>query len=218
MKYFEYLYHKHHDKDNDDPVTVTVWDCMFAEAIYNEYYGKEILNEEQEIYASMSERKKKNEEYIKQHVANVQKGFNWIKENCPEMLAKCNLEKVEQHIKEHDASKWSKEEFEPYANRFFGERTPEVEEVFEKAWQHHWQNNPHHPEYWNGRPMPEDYIIEMICDWWAFSWKEGKLDEIFEFQKEAEPREKFTFNPETKHRVDELLHMLKRKLTDMDLI
>lgn len=26
--------------------------------------------------------------------------------------------------------------------------------------------------------MPFNYIIEMICDWWAFSWKKGDLTEI----------------------------------------
>nr|DAE02562.1 MAG TPA: hypothetical protein [Siphoviridae sp. ctmYS12] len=27
--------------------------------------------------------------------------------------------------------------------------------------------------------MPYNYIIEMICDWWAFSWNKGNLQEIF---------------------------------------
>ena len=27
--------------------------------------------------------------------------------------------------------------------------------------------------------MPTYYIIEMICDWWSFSWKTGDLYEIF---------------------------------------
>ena len=27
--------------------------------------------------------------------------------------------------------------------------------------------------------IPYNYIIEMICDWWSFSFKQNKLDEIF---------------------------------------
>ena len=29
--------------------------------------------------------------------------------------------------------------------------------------------------------MPYDYIIEMICDWWSFSWQSGNLYEIFKW-------------------------------------
>ena len=46
--------------------------------------------------------------------------------------------------------------------------------TFEKAWHHHKQNNPHHPEYWlnpnrsgilDVLPMPKIYVLEMIADW-----------------------------------------------------
>lgn len=32
--------------------------------------------------------------------------------------------------------------------------------------------------------MPYDYIIEMVCDWWSFSWQSGNLYEIFEWYEE----------------------------------
>ena len=55
--------------------------------------------------------------------------------------------------------------------------------------------NPHHWQHWvliNDDPgegevlleMPYNYIIEMICDWWAFSWEKGNLSEIFSWYDE----------------------------------
>lgn len=33
---------------------------------------------------------------------------------------------------------------------------------------HHQSVNPHHPEYWGGiKNMPEVYVAEMVCDWYA---------------------------------------------------
>ena len=67
----------------------------------------------------------------------------------------------------------------------------EIDEAFEAAWRHHYQNNPHHPEYWYDfenktikEEMPLHFIIEMIADWMSFGdntldwWNnspEGKL-------------------------------------------
>ena len=32
--------------------------------------------------------------------------------------------------------------------------------------------------------MPYDYILEMICDWWSFSWQSGDLYEIFKWYED----------------------------------
>ncbi|VTS05637.1 DUF5662 family protein [Tuwongella immobilis] len=38
----------------------------------------------------------------------------------------------------------------------------------------HTQTNPHHPEYWGGvENMPEIYVAEMVCDWYARSQEFG---------------------------------------------
>ena len=61
---------------------------------------------------------------------------------------------------------------------------------------------PHHWQYWvliNDNPeegevlieMPYNYILEMICDWWAFSWAKGNLNEIFPWYEE---RKRIIFN------------------------
>lgn len=79
----------------------------------------------------------------------------------------------------HDYSKFSKAEWGPYVNRFFsgnaGVEDKELDPLeFKEAWRHHWQNNPHHWEYWvnnhfgdNGEPevMPVKFAREMVADW-----------------------------------------------------
>jgi len=74
----------------------------------------------------------------------------------------------------HDYSKFSKAEWTPYANRFFGteeEKTLNPSE-FHQAWLHHLHNNPHHWEHWitPTRPddplrMPDNFVREMVADW-----------------------------------------------------
>jgi hypothetical protein len=76
----------------------------------------------------------------------------------------------------HDLSKFSPAEFGPYARRFGAGRGGAVDhsadtEEWRAAWAHHWQNNPHHYEYWCGgdgallMPMPEHFVREMVADW-----------------------------------------------------
>ncbi len=87
-------------------------------------------------------------------------------------------------------SKNTPDEYTPYDNYFYGEQTPAIIEAFNRAWLMHIHRNPHHWQYWvliNDEPkegtilieMPYPYIIEMICDWWAFSWIKGDLSEMF---------------------------------------
>lgn len=96
----------------------------------------------------------------------------------------------------HDLSKFSRTEWGPYARRFFGGRGGVMDkaadpEEFRRAWTHHWQHNPHHPEYWapfktlidveteaytNRGPMPDLYIREMVADWYGAGMAQGKPD------------------------------------------
>jgi len=171
----------------------------------------ESLNEDLNI----KEIEDKNTEYIEEHKENILKGYNWIKENCPEILNGCNLEELEKNINEHDLSKYSKEEFMPYAMYFFSGKKddPKIKANFDKAWEHHYTNNKHHPEYWGNEEMPLEYIIEMICDWWTFSWKNNNLNEIFNYWEECKERGKFNFNPKTEKTLEKLLNLLKTSLS-----
>ena len=74
----------------------------------------------------------------------------------------------------HDASKWSAVEWGPYV-RFHDSKhggatlSPSEQAAFNLAWEHHWQSNRHHWQYWlvNGEPlpMPDRDVLEMIADW-----------------------------------------------------
>lgn len=75
----------------------------------------------------------------------------------------------------HDYSKFSRAEWTPYVNRFFGGRSGVEDksldpDEFHRAWTHHWHRNPHHWEYWlraDGEPMrmPTHFAKEMLADW-----------------------------------------------------
>lgn len=122
---------------------------------------------------------KEYRDYILAHQARVEKFADWLLEHCPEVLDEVDPDVFWDLIKAHDESKFSEEEFEPYAQKWFGDgiKTPEYEE----AWKHHWMNNEHHPEYWLGEDMPYIYILEMLCDWGSFSIDKGDLSELSDF-------------------------------------
>jgi len=90
----------------------------------------------------------------------------------------------------HDLSKFSPDEFLPYAHFFYEKDgtlnrntkhkngyckpTNTSNQAFDSAWTKHCQRNKHHLKYWiqtnpdgkkNILPMPEPYLTEMICDW-----------------------------------------------------
>ena len=89
----------------------------------------------------------------------------------------------------------------------------------------HIHRNPHHWQHWvliNDEPkegtilieMPYPYIIEMICDWWAFSWIKGDLSEMFAWYKDHADYIKMHNN--TRSIVEEILEMIRTKLTEVE--
>lgn len=58
--------------------------------------------------------------------------------------------------------------------------------------------------------MPVNYILEMICDWWAFSWTKGNLFEIFNWYDEHKKHMKLASN--TRKQVEDILRQIKEKL------
>ena len=148
-----------------------------------------------------------NKKYIEEHKANVKKFADWLEENLPELFENIDLDLFHEMILEHDDSKFSEEEFEPYAQKWFGDgiKTPEYEE----AWKHHWTNNEHHPEFWLGEDMPYIYILEMLCDWGSFSIKSGDFNELsdFYFTKARDDEEKM-LSENTKIIIEEILEKI----------
>ena len=165
----------------------------------------------------------KYEDYLNNHIANVKKGFDWLCNNLPQIIEDYDVDELGDFISSHDESKWSSEEFYPYAVYFNGDKNAddraEVEEAFNVAWLHHQHNNPHHWQHWLLREddgdmfalkMPYHYILEMISDWWAFSWAKGNLYEIFDWYEDNKP--KMLLHEETQKTVESILEQIKNKL------
>lgn len=138
----------------------------------------------------------KYNEYLIDHLSNVKKAADWLMKNAVFSLFKDDykdsiIRRLGMIGNDHDKSKYSIEEFKPYADHFYGNSHDKKE--FNKAWHHHIINNPHHWNHWcfvdsTGNDnivecvdIPIEYIIEMIADWWSFSWKSGNLYEIFDW-------------------------------------
>lgn len=158
--------------------------------------------------------------YIHQHRNNVYEAWNWLKVNLPEDMIPqeiyADVEYACQFV--HDESKGSEEEYDAYDKYFYGNRSNEVVENFHYAWNHHLHNNPHHWQYWvlinddkdSGEKLleiPEQYIWEMVCDWWSFSWRDGELYEIFEWYEKGKDYRKI--NPKSLERIEQILDAIK---------
>jgi hypothetical protein len=153
-----------------------------------------------------------NKKYIEEHKANVSKFADWLEENLPELFDDIDLEAFHEIIEEHDDSKFSEEEFEPYAQKWFGDGEKTLE--YEEAWKHHWMNNEHHPEFWLGEDMPYIYILEMLCDWGSFSIKSGNMKELSDFYyNEARDDEEKNISDNTKKIIEEILEKIDSVIT-----
>lgn len=161
-------------------------------------------------------------EYLNGHINNVQKGFDWLCENLPDVVdALNNRDAIQAIVAVHDQSKYSAEEYSAYARYFNTRKTKEVKLAFDYAWNHHQKSNPHHWQYWvlindedgtYALDMPYEYIVEMICDWWAFSWKANNLYEIFNWYDNN--KDKITLSDKTKSTVENILKKIRNKLEE----
>ena len=162
--------------------------------------------------------------YLTEHKENVAKGFRWLQENIPEVIE----DGFEWQICfNHDASKTDPEEYDAYDAYFYGNnRSYSVVQNFKKAWLRHIHNNPHHWQHWiliNDEPkegtvvidMPYIYVVEMICDWWSFSWTKGDLNEIFGWYEDRKDYMKLSAN--TLRSVEYILGKMKDKLEEKDI-
>lgn len=139
--------------------------------------------------------------YLTNHIANVKKAYEilflpLLTQNivCDDALFsaedfKYAILAIKNDIEHHDESKWGNEEWEPYRmhwNPTDEEKLrdeiyqAEVEEAYNNAWKHHYENNDHHPKFWYdfennvARDMSLGAIIHMLCDWESFSINSGK--------------------------------------------
>lgn len=166
--------------------------------------------------------------YLEEHIKNVKIAFEWMLINIPELFKDYDSEYLGEvllnRIDQHDKSKYSEEEYFDYCEYFYGSNkdTKETLENFNAAWLHHQHYNPHHWQHWVLRQddgetialeMPFEYICEMVADWWAFSWKNNDLYEIFSWYDNN--TEKHIFHENTKSQVENILNMIRNKLDEI---
>lgn len=163
------------------------------------------------------------DQYLVKHKENVKKGYEWFCTYLPELVIDVpNLEW--QVCFAHDQSKSETDEYEAYDAYFYGNnKSYQVMQDYRKAWLLHLHRNPHHWQYWiliNDDPkegeivldMPYNYILEMVCDWWAFSWQKGDLYEMFAWYDEHSKYMKLSDN--TRKTVEDILNKIKQKLSE----
>ena len=169
------------------------------------------------------------DQYLAEHIGNVNKGLNWMLDNLGLKEEKTALEEAMVSFN-HDESKYSTEEYDAYDQYFYGgNRSYKVVQAFNYAWLHHIHQNPHHWQYWvlleddpeSGMPykaleIPMPYIFEMIADWWSFSWKSGNLFEIFNWY--ADHRSKQIINPKSREIVEYILERIWKVLIMQETI
>lgn len=142
---------------------------------------------------------KEYDEYLEEHIGAAKCAVLWMLKNikkstdCFTSFRKFALLLA---MEAHDASKYDGFEYDAYDNYFYGERD---EEEFNLAWLRHIHKNPHHWQHWilinddgkvgdSGKmvalEMPEIFALEMVADWWSFSWRSGNLYQVFDWYEE----------------------------------
>lgn len=136
-------------------------------------------------------------EYLTQHIKGVKKAAQYLIDNFSEaeIFFGINIEEFKTIVSNHDKSKYGYDEYGSYDSYFYGQNNGEsYDDAFNRAWLHHIHCNPHHWQHWllindDGElgdytkiipiEMPKVYVLEMISDWWSFSWRSGNLNEVF---------------------------------------
>jgi len=195
----------------DDCDDLLVKKSVIVESDNNEIKEVDKMTGEKEEYLV------KYDQYLESHIGCVQQAYQYIKDNIPEILNDVeDLASLDKQISQHDESKYSEEEYEAYALYFNVSKEKYINE-FNRAWNHHQKTNPHHWQYWVliedeedekyiPIEIPYNYIIEMICDWWAFSFKKNDLSEILSWYEDH--KDKMIINPESKKQIENILNKI----------
>lgn len=157
--------------------------------------------------------------YLNEHIGNVHKAYDWLMRN---INGANEFGRPSTCLWSHDESKYTRDEYRAYDDYFYGDKkTKEVRSNFNYAWLNHIHNNPHHWQYWVlinddaeegtvALDIPYKYVLEMIADWWSFSWKSGNLYEIFDWYDSH--KDHMILSKNTREAVEEILAEMKEKL------
>lgn len=163
-------------------------------------------------------------DYLNEHISAVLAAATWMAENLGIVRDMTDEAKFafKTAVQNHDKSKWFAREYGPYDAYFYGEKD---EEAFNRAWLHHIHHNPHHWQHWllmndDGKyrdpdkvfalEMPKVCALEMVADWWSFSWRSGNLEEVFDWYEEH--RDNIILHPKTREYVESVLDEIRVKL------
>ena len=167
---------------------------------------------------------KEYDDYLKEHIGGVLNAADWMFRNLNVFDGMTDEEvcAFRNAVSYHDRSKYSSEEYDAYDAYFYGTKD---EEAFNRAWLHHIHNNPHHWQHWllmndDGKyrdpdkviplEMPKVYALEMVADWWSFSWRTGNLEEVFDWYEEH--RDNIVLHPKTREFVEAVLYEIRKRL------
>lgn len=169
------------------------------------------------------------DEYLSSHIHNVQRA--WYELLRPYLLEQGlvdeDLQDIDSRIDDHDASKFDDEEYDAYAEWFYGEHPDEGEakDAFDLAWVHHQNNNEHHWQYWvliqdTDEPkylaldMSKPAIYEMLCDWHSFSAKDPESTAYSWYNNN---RENMVLSDNTVAVIDSLIDIFKKPLKEEEM-
>lgn len=165
-------------------------------------------------------------QYLSTHRTNVRRSMEWLEKNLPEIVSPMGKDRVFDIKFHHDMSKLYDDEYYPYERHWYSENLEGDERridqnAYDIAVLKHIHRNPHHWQYWvfpagNGKdekifPMDYNYVVEMICDWWSFSWASGNLMDIFTWWVDYQNKARFA--DETRSLIGEILEAMYNKLS-----
>ncbi len=168
------------------------------------------------------------DKYLKTHKACVMQAYKFL-EAYGILPMDCTMR---WQLEKHDDSKYSEEEYDAYDMHFYGDAYHDdpTGEDFMYAFLHHLHNNPHHWQYWvliqdanedheeQILKMPRNYVREMVCDWWSFSWAKYNesndkkdLYEIFDWWDKS--KDQIKLHPDTRRYVEQILRGIDTQLS-----
>ena len=153
---------------------------------------------------------------------NVKKAWKELKHILPvEISSVIDDTAIEIRIEDHDESKYSPLEYPAYDEYFYPKKTDktqdEINKAFAYAWNLHQKGNTHHWQFYvllndDGTTKVLDMeihaILEMVCDWWAFSWKINKPLEIIDFYEKN--KNNMMLSDKTRLIVESILDKIER--------
>lgn len=159
----------------------------------------------------------KYDRYLYGHIDAVNDAMEWMLDNLKTLEHFTEVKRIalKARVSDHDKSKFSPEEYDAYDAYFYGDKD---ETAFNRAWLHHIHHNPHHWQHWLltnddglrldqdkvvALEMPEFDALEMIADWWSFSWRSGNLEEVFKWYEDH--RDNIVLHENTRGYVESVL-------------